>query len=103
MILKERTPRTPQNRFEAAEDAAEKQLAFYLNRAFGDTQDICVLNDLRVVHEGEVAQIDHLVIHRSGMAIIESKSVSTTISVNRQGEFTRSYKGTRSGMPSLIA
>ena len=103
MILKERTPRTPQNRFEAAGDAAEKQLAFYLNRAFGDTQDICVLNDLRVVHEGEVAQIDHLVIHRSGMAIIESKSVSTTIAVNRQGEFTRSYKGTRSGMPSPIA
>ena len=103
MIFKERTPRTPKDRFEAAGDAAEKQLAFYLNRAFGDKKDICVLNDLRIGHEGEIAQIDHLVIHRSGMAIIESKSVSTTISVNRQGEFTRTYKGSRSGMPSPIA
>ena len=102
MILKDRQDRPARDRFEAAGIKAEQQLAHYLKRAFGDARDIFVLNDLRVVRDGEVAQIDHLLLHRSGMAIIESKSVTTEISVNRQGEFTRTYKGSRSGLPSPI-
>ncbi len=102
MILKERLPRAARNRFEAAGIKAEQQLAHYLKRSFGDAKDVFVLNDLRVLRSGEVAQIDHLVIHRSGMVIIESKSVSTEIHVNRQHEFTRTFRGKRHGMASPI-
>ncbi|MEC8558811.1 MAG: nuclease-related domain-containing protein, partial [Planctomycetota bacterium] len=102
MLAKSRIERTPRNRLEAAGVAAEKQLAHYLNRSFGDTKDVFIFNDLRVIHENEVAQMDHLVLHPSGLVIIESKSVSSTISVNRQGEFTRTYEGKRQGMPSPI-
>ena len=102
MILKERTQPTPTDRFGAAGDKAERQVAHYLARSFGDTRDVLILNDLRVMHDGEVAQIDHLLLHRSGMVIIESKSVSSELFVNRQSEFTRSYQGKRSGMPSPI-
>ncbi|MAJ47555.1 MAG: hypothetical protein CMJ57_09555, partial [Planctomycetaceae bacterium] len=102
MLAKNRIDHPPKDRFEAAGIAAEKQLAHYLNRGFGETKHVFIFNDLRVVHNGEVAQIDHLVLHGSGLVIIESKSVSTSISVNRQGEFTRTYQGKRSGMPSPI-
>ena len=102
MIIKDRVETSPKDRFAAAGVQAERQVAHYLNRAFGDTADVCVFNDLRIVHDGEVAQIDHLLVHRSGMVIIESKSVCSEISVNRQGEFTRTYQGKRSGMASPI-
>ena len=49
-------------------------MAHYLKRAFGDTSDIYVFNDLRLLRRGEIAQIDHLVVHRWGFAIIESKA-----------------------------
>ncbi len=81
LILKDRREREPTDRFDAAGMKAERQLAHYLKRAFGDAKDIFVFNDLRVVHEGEVAQIDHLLLHRSGLIIIESKSFTTQISV----------------------
>ncbi|MHB0979205.1 MAG: nuclease-related domain-containing protein [Thermoleophilia bacterium] len=51
----------------AAGLAAEKTIAFYLRRAFREDPDVFVFNDLRLEHEGEVAQIDHLVLHHGGM------------------------------------
>lgn len=102
MILKDRDERPARDRLEAAGFKAERQLAHYLKRAFGDSKDVFVFNDLRVVRDSEVAQIDHLLLHRSGMVIIESKSVTSEISVNRQGEFVRTFQGRRAGMPSPI-
>lgn len=58
---------------------AEKQMAFHLARAFEYEQDVHVFNDLRFptvsgVIEDDHVQIDHLVLHRHGIAIIESKA-----------------------------
>ncbi len=82
--------------------AAEEQMAFYLRRAFADDATIRVLNGLRVVHSGEVAQVDHLVLHPYGLVAIESKSVTTTVRVNAHGEWTRWYNGGQCGMPSPL-
>jgi len=82
--------------------AAEEQLAFYLRRAFADDAAIRVLNGLRVAHAGEVAQIDHLVLHPYGLVAVESKSVTTTVRVNARGEWTRWYNGGARGMPSPV-
>jgi len=82
--------------------AAEEQLAFYLRRAFADDAAIRVLNGLRVEHAGEVAQVDHLVLHPYGLVAVESKSVTTMVRVNVRGEWTRWYNGGPRGMPSPL-
>ena len=94
--------------------AAERQMAHYLHRAFNDDPNICVLHGLRIEdpeqpeHNGApgVCQVDHLLLHRWGMFIVESKSVSQEVRVRRDGtggdEWSRVWKDTESGMPSPI-
>lgn len=101
-ILKYKEPSTTAGLRKAAGDRQEHDVAFYMRRAFKDDENILVLNDYRFTHSGETAQIDHLVIHRSGFIIIESKSIYGEVRVNQQGEWSRSYKGQWSGMPSPI-
>lgn len=93
---------------------AERQMAFYFNRAFAEDSAVHILNDIRIVdpsqpeHNGSpgVCQIDHLVVHRWGMFIIESKSVHDEVSVQSDGsggdEWIRRYRGRESGFPSPI-
>lgn len=93
---------------------AERQMAHYLHRAFAQDSDLHILNDLRLVDPDQpeqdgapgVAQIDHLVVHRWGLFIVESKSVSDAVTVHGDGaggdEWTRVFRGRQTGMPSPI-
>lgn len=82
---------------------AEQDMAFYLRRAFGSHRaDVFVFNDIRIVHEGEVAQIDHLVLHTFGVFVIESKSVSGEVHIAQSGQFVRIFGRRRVGMPSPV-
>ncbi|MEX2673450.1 MAG: nuclease-related domain-containing protein [Phycisphaeraceae bacterium] len=93
----------PQDRMGRAGYDAEKQLAFYLKRAFEEpAYDFRVFNGLRIERHGEVAQIDHLVLHRFGFVLVESKSIADSISINSHGEFTRWFGKRPSGMRSPI-
>lgn len=97
-----------------AGEAAEGQMAHYLNRDFESEPAVLVLNDVRLVdhqqreHNGQpgVCQIDHLVLHRWGAFIIESKSVTDNITVRDDGtggdEWTRTYSGRKQGIASPI-
>ena len=53
-----------------------------------------------------VCQIDHLVVHRWGFFLVESKSVSEVVQVRSDAdggdEWTRTYCGKQQGMPSPI-
>ena len=71
MIAKEFDPFTDTDKRQLAGRKAEGQIAFYLKRAF---------------EHGDAAQIDHLVFHRWGMILVESKSVTGTVRVNEHGE-----------------
>lgn len=102
MILKETDKKNTSDKLTKAGYEAERQMAFYLKRAFEDNPKIFVLNDLRLVENDEVAQIDHLIIHESGFIIIESKSISTKVSVNQYGEWTRYFNHQKKGMPSPL-
>ncbi|MYE83636.1 MAG: NERD domain-containing protein [Gammaproteobacteria bacterium] len=94
--------------------AAERQMAHYLQRAFAQKADIQVLHNVRLEdrkqpeHDGSpgVCQIDHLILHRWGLFIIESKSVIEEIRVRSDGsggdEWTRTYAGREVGMASPI-
>ena len=102
MILKQRDEKLTTNKYEKAGEKAEAQMMHYLQRAFGDDENTIVLNDLRIKDaNGEVAQMDHLIIHEFGFIIVESKSVTTEITINEEGEWIRHFNG-RKGMPSPI-
>ncbi|UQN06284.1 nuclease-related domain-containing protein [Deinococcus sp. QL22] len=102
MIAKEYAPLPTADRFQKAGDEAERQMAHYLKRAFGDDPDVQVFNNLRLEHGGEVAQIDHLIFHRAGLIVIESKSVTSAVRINDREEWARQWNGQWRGMPSPI-
>ncbi len=79
----------------------EQAAAFYLDGHYKDGQNSLLLHDLRLVVDGETAQIDHLVINRTGyMVLIETKNYSGDLEVNAHGEFTVRYGRDRYGIPS---
>ncbi len=94
--------------------SAERQIAHYLHRGFNENQEVYVLHDLRLEdhaqpeHDGStgVCQIDHLLVHRWGLFIIESKSVTEEVRVRSDDsggdEWCRVYRGKEIGMPSPI-
>jgi hypothetical protein len=104
MIHKEITKPSPRktNKKLMSGYEAECQMAFYLKRSFGESKDVFVLNDLRLERNVEVAQIDHLVLHKHGMVIVESKSICGEVRVNEHLEFVYVYPRKKVGMPSPI-
>ncbi len=102
MILKDVDELATIDKYQKAGLSAEKQMAFYLKRAFGSEENILVINSLRLEKLGDAAQIDHLLLHEYGMIIIESKSVSTRVAVNEHGEWARAVDGKTQGMPSPV-
>ena len=115
MIAKpyEQQTRDPEPRQRAGAEA-ERQMAHYLHRAFKEDPEVHVLHGLRLEDREEpeqdgspgVCQIDHLLVHRWGMFIIESKSVAEEVRVRPDGsggdEWSRTYRGKETGMASPI-
>ena len=97
-----------------AAKTAEGQMAHYLHLRFREDPEIHVLHDLRFEDEEQptkdgapgVCQIDHLVVHRWGMFIVESKSVAQVVRVRPDGsggdEWSRVYGDKETGMASPI-
>ncbi len=102
MIIKELEAQTHTDPLRRAGYEAERQMAHYLKRAFGEDPNKFVLNNLRVERGGEAAQVDHLVVLRFGLLVVESKSVAGQLSVNEQGEWTRWWNRQGRGMPSPV-
>lgn len=102
MILKEKEfTNSSDPRLKAGEEA-EKQMAFYLQRAFSKRDDCFVINGLQLIHDGDGAWPDHLVISTYGLFIVESKSVHGTISINQHGDWQRTYNDKVIGIPSPV-
>lgn len=79
----------------------EREAAFHLDGHYKDGQNNVLLHDLRFQIDGEVAQIDHLVINRCGyIVLVETKNYSGDLEVNAHGEFTVHYGRERYGIPS---
>lgn len=83
--------------------AGEEDCAYYINFYFGKSDNWCVIHDLRIEHEGSVAQIDHLLINRLfEIYVIESKNFSYEVAINDSGEFTLKSGSHSFGIPSPI-
>ena len=89
-----------------AGDEAERQMAFLLDRRFEDRDDVFVLHDLRIQKGKYAFQIDHLVVTRYGIALIESKSIHSKVSITRHDErrehWSREFRGREEGIPSPV-
>lgn len=73
----------------------EKNAAHYLDNHLSASKNWMVLHDLRVSVDGEVAQIDHLLVGRTWFLLLETKTFGGDITVNEHGEFSVQYPGQR--------
>lgn len=81
----------------------ERESAHYLDHYFKDGENHVVLHDLRFVVDGEVTQIDHLIINRgSFFYLLETKNYACNLVINEYGEFTAEYENSRFGIASPI-
>jgi len=102
MILKDKELQNVKAANAIAGQKQEQDIAFYLRREFKDHPQVFIINDYKFSFNDETAQIDHLIVYPYGFILIESKSISGEVKVNESGEWSRSYKGKWSGMPSPI-
>lgn len=102
MIYKDLDPFTGGNKYEAAGRKAEEQMAFMLRRFFKDSTDVDVLNGVRIEVQGEIAQMDHLILLPYGLLIVESKSVTGKVQIKDDGQWVRWYDNQSQGMRSPI-
>jgi hypothetical protein len=85
---------------------AERDAAYLIDFHYKDSRNTAVIHDLRLEVDGRVAQIDHLLIHRTmQIFVLETKSFHAGIKITDDGEFLRwnDYKRTFEGMASPIA
>lgn len=81
----------------------EEKAACYINYKLRDSNDYAVLHDLRLEHEGRVAQIDHLLVNRYlDVVLIESTTLSTALRVDEHGEFEVRTRSSWKGIESPV-
>ncbi len=81
----------------------EAEAAYEIDFHHKASRNWAVIHDLRIEHEGRVAQIDHLLISRwLEVWVCESKHFSEGVAINEQGEFTGFYAGRPYGVPSPL-
>jgi hypothetical protein len=102
LIFKELDPFKGSDKFAVAGRRAEEQMAHYLKRFFGGSPEVDVLNYLRIDLQGEVAQMDHLVLHPFGLTIVESKSVAGSVQIKDDGQWIRWFNKQPQGMRSPV-
>ncbi|EXI68030.1 MAG: Nuclease-related domain protein [Candidatus Accumulibacter adjunctus] len=81
----------------------EEEAAYEIKVHWGESKNWMAIHDLRIEHDGLVAQIDHLLINRFlELWVCESKHFSEGIGINEHGEFAAFFGGKPYGVPSPI-
>jgi hypothetical protein len=75
----------------------EKEAAYHIDFGWKNGKNSVVIHDLRVEHEGRVAQIDHLILMRTlECHVLETKGFSSEVRISDGGEWeTRTRYGWR--------
>ena len=84
----------------------EQQSAYLLDFQLKAARNTAIIHDLRLELNGRVAQIDHVVFHRTlNVFVLETKHFQAGIKITEDGEFLRwnEYKKKFEGMPSPLA
>jgi len=84
------------------EAKAQEQMAYYLTRAFGASDEVDVINGL-VLRSGDIrSQMHHLVIHPYGLMLIENVSVRGSIHIEADWQWTNMHRGVAKPMRSPV-
>lgn len=89
MILKELDPFLGGSQDEIAHRIAQDRMAYHLRRFFGKSDEVDVLNYLRVSSGTVITLVDHLVLHPFGLMVIERESLTDRIEVKDDGQWIR--------------
>ena len=84
----------------------EQEAAYLIDFSRKDSRHTNVIHDLRLEIDGQVAQIDHLVINQVLYCyVLETKHFSSGFKITEEGEFLRwnDYRKCYEGMPSPLA
>ena len=82
----------------------EKTSAYYLDFEFRESKNWVIIHDLRLEHNGDVAQIDHLMIGRMlDIYVLESKNFTYGVSISDDGDFSYFYNNRPFSIPSPIS
>ncbi|MDO8960851.1 MAG: nuclease-related domain-containing protein, partial [Methylophilus sp.] len=84
----------------------EQETTYHIDFHLRDSENYAVIHDLRLEINGNVAQIDHILIHRHmRVYCIETKHFNAGIKINDDGEFMQwnGYKKVYEGIPSPLA
>jgi hypothetical protein len=82
----------------------EREASYYIDTYYKDSEDVIVLHDLRLVTPTESVQIDHLLLFKSKIVILESKYFSTTLHYDRKNRefYLKGKKGTPIPIPDPV-
>ena len=84
----------------------ETESAYLIDFDHRASKNTAVIHDLRLEINGRVAQVDHLLIHRTlTVFVLETKHFNSGMKISDEGEFLRwnDYKKAFEGMPSPLA
>ena len=81
---------------------SEKDNAYYLDFAFKDSERNMILHDIRIEHKGRVAQFDHILVSAIGITILESKSSTGVITINKDDSLSIKYNNTVKDLPNPV-
>ena len=81
---------------------SERQNAYYINLYLEKSKNILVLHDIRIEHDGHSAQIDHMLVSRFGIELIESKGFKGVLTINEDGSLDVDYKGQIKSFPNPL-
>jgi hypothetical protein len=102
MILKELDPfHGGDDRAFAARISADR-MAYYLRRHYRRSQEVDVINGLRIRSGGTLARIDHLLLHADGMLVIEREDIDGPIQIDDDGQWTSWEHGQPQALGSPI-
>ena len=102
MVLKELDPFYGRTQEEIAGRIAQDRMAYHLRRFFGKSEEIDVLNYLRVGTGTGVAHVDHLVLHPYGLVVIERENLTARAQIRDDGQWLRWRDGAWAEMRSPI-
>lgn len=79
----------------------EADAAYEIDFHYGPSKNWAIIHDLRLAHQGRIAQIDHLLVNRClEVWVFESKRFSDGIGINEQGECVMFWNGKPIGIGS---
>ena len=81
---------------------AEKENAYLIDFYLKDTENTIVLHDLRLEYSGLTAQIDHILINRLEILILESKSFKGYLEIKKDNSLEVSYNGKITTYPNPL-